>query len=229
MTKELISSGNGLLAQNTTITTNAAESPFADAENQRSTSTNENSAVQKTSTPEDKQTSFIDENETRHPSTNQDAALKASSNEMPQQSSTNQDAALKSSTNHDVALKLSDNEVGADTFTSDVRSSKQWNHQIRDQKFRELIKDERPLISEATKEDPAARRSNARRKSPIPVVLTNRAKKPVAAAAKKKKQPKELSGIKKAIVSELKKTAEQLVYGNAAAAYPYYNNMQRYG
>lgn len=184
---------------------------------------------------------------TKLPPANQDPALKTSTNEIaPEKPLANQEeAALKSSTNHDVALKTSANEMVADAFISDVKSSKQWNHQIRDQKFRELIKDERPLnnpTSEATKEDPAARRSNTKRKSPFPAsALTNRAKKPavvqppaaaVARAMKKKKQPMELSGIKKAIVLELKNTAEQLISGNNAGgvAYPYYNNnMQRYG
>lgn len=217
-----MSTGNGLLAQNTTLTAN------------------ENSAL------EEKETTLSNEKVVKLPSANQVPALKTSTNEMaPEKPLANQEeATLKSSTNHDVALKTPVNEAVADAFISDVKSSKQWNHQIRDQKFRELIKDERPLnnpTSEATKEDPAARRSSTKRKSPFPAsVLTNRAKKPavpppataIARSKNKKKQPMEISGIKKAVVLELKKTAEQLINGNNAGviAYPYYNNnMQRYG
>ena len=228
MTKELITTGNGLLASNTTLTT-----------------ANENSAL------EEKQTPLANEKVTKLPTANQDAALKTSTNEIVAEKplANQEEAALKSLANHDVTLKMPANEMVADAFVSDVKSSKQWNHEIRDQKFRELIKDERPLnnpTSEATKEDPAARRSNTKRKSPFPAsALINRAKKPVVGsppaavtaaavgrAMKKKKQPMELSGIKKAIVLELKKTAEQFINGNNAAgiAYPYYNNnMQRYG
>lgn len=230
MTKELIATGNGLLAQNTTLTNTDISDETG---NQKSTTTPTNGKVvnEKAST---------NEIQALEQSTTHDAA------ELTKKTSANQDAVIvKSSTNHDVALKESANEITAmDSFiTDDAKSTKQWNNQIRDQKFRELIKDERPLTTEPLAEDAAARRSNTKmtsQKMPFSAMLINRSKKPVQNAAtikstttqktsRKQNKPLELSGIKKAIVLELKKTAEQLI--NGGGAYPYGGNIyrQQYG
>lgn len=101
-------------------------------------------------------------------------------------------------------------ETGEDATISDIKSTKEFNHQIRDQKFRELIKDERPLTSsEQKKEGPAARRTNAQARQMPPYLFINRAKKP---QLPQRRFPvyKELSGIKKEVVRELK-SAEQVL------------------
>ena len=178
-------------------------------------STTNRSAEQKISTNQKGQP----ENLAPITSTNENKGLLPSSNQIGEfKITTNQNAGFKSTANQ-IA------ETSEDATMSDAKSTKEWNHQIRDQKFRELIKDERTLTPSADqpKEGPAARRAKMQPKYP-PYLFVNRARKPQLPVRRFAPVYKELSGIKKEVVRELK-SAENVL--NMPFDTQQYNNPKR--